>query len=289
VLKCKSRYIIKMEDEYSIVKIEDECSLCNYVMYKICPKNKDLNYCYIGQTTNFAVRKNQHIKNTINVRDTKHYHLKQYEVIRQNGGWDEWEMIEIEQLNGKTKLEVRKREQELIEQYNANLNTLNAFITEDKRASTKKAITEKYREENKEFLKEQTKQYKQNHKEIIAEQMKKYRAENKEKLTAQKKEYYEKNKEKMDRIQKEWREENKEIQKEKRKMKTAKLKEEKLAQMALLEKPDTEEEKLKKEQMKKEKRAQYNEQRNTQRRLNRAQEKEKLKNITTIESTSDII
>ena len=275
-----------MEDEYSLLNSSSDIN--NYVMYKICPKNKDLNYCYIGHAKDFNARKSQHKTPCMDATHNK-AHFKLYEVIRQNGGWNEWEMVEIEQLNGKTKLEARIREQELIKQHNANLNMLNAFITEDERASTKKAITEKYREENKEFLKEQTKQYKQNHKEIIAEQMKKYRAENKEKLTAQKKEYYEKNKERMDRIKKEWREENKEIQKEKRKMKTAKLKEEKLAQMALLEKPDTEEEKLKKEQMNKEKRAQYNEQRNTQRRLNRAQEKEKLKNITTIESTSDII
>jgi hypothetical protein len=274
-----------MEDEYSIEKNEDECSLRNYIMYKICPKNKELNYCYIGQTTNFAIRKKQHMKNTVNENDTKHYHLNQYKVIRENGGWNEWEMIEIEQFNGKTKLEARMREQELIKQHNANLNMLNAFITEDERASTKKAITEKYREDNKELLKEQTKQYKQNHKEIISEQMKKYRAENKDKLTAQRKEYNEKNKEKLDQKKKEWREENKEIQKEKRKIKTAKLKEEKLAQMALLDKPDTEEERLKKEEMKKEKKAQYNEQRNAKRRLNRAQEKEKLKNIPTMEST----
>ena len=107
-----------MEDEYMSVKSEDESKNDNqeiksYIMYKICPKNKDLDFCYIGQTTHFLDRKKQHIKNTINQGDKKHYHLKQYETIRNNGGWDEWEMIEIENFNGKTKLEARIREQEL--------------------------------------------------------------------------------------------------------------------------------------------------------------------------------
>ena len=55
-----------MEDEYSHVKMEDNQEVRNYTMYKICPKNKELNYCYIGQTTNFENRQKQHIKNTIN-------------------------------------------------------------------------------------------------------------------------------------------------------------------------------------------------------------------------------
>jgi hypothetical protein len=255
-----------MEDEYSHVKMEDNQEVRNYTMYKICPKNKELNYCYIGQTTNFENRQKQHIKNTINQSDKKHYHLKHYQTIRQNGGWDEWEMIKLEEFNGKTNLEARMREQELIKEHNANLNSLSAYITEEERAAIKKAITEKYREENKELLKEQTKKYKQEHKEIIAEQMKKYRAENKEKIREKTKEYKENNKEKFQELDKAWREKNKEILKEKRKIYEAKKKAEKL--LAEAEKPViTEEEK---EAIKKEKRDKYNE----NRRLKRMQDKQ---------------
>ena len=265
----------RMEDEYNIVNDEDEYSLIDYTMYKICPKNKNLNYCYIGQTTNFTNRKRQHIKNTTNPNDKKHYHLKHYDTIRENGGWDEWEMIEIEKFNGKTKLEARIREQELIKEHNANLNMLNAYITEEERAATKKAITEKYREENKELLKEQTKQYKEEHKDIIAEQMKKYRQENKEKIYEKTKEYRENNKEQHQEWQKAWTEKNKEILKEKRKLKTAELKAEKLQQEALLQQTPEWQEKQKqiaeeKEAIKKEKRDKYNE----ERRLMRLQNKE---------------
>ena len=261
----------RMEDEYMNVKDEDEYT---FIMYKIVPKNPQLNYCYIGHTVNFSNRKNQHIRNTSNENDHKHYHLKHYDIIRQTGGWDEWEMVEIEKFIGKTKLEARIREQQLIEEYGANLNSLKAYITEDERKATKNAITEKYRENNKELLKQQTKKYKEDHKEIIAEQMKKYRAENKDKINQKTREYRENNKEKHQEWQRIWREKNKESLKEKRKLYDAKKKEEKLAQMALSESSNSkltpEEEQLKKEQHKKEKRDQYN----AARRLKRLQEKQ---------------
>jgi len=254
--------------------MEDESAQMNYVMYKICPKNKELDLCYIGNTTNFVERMKRHKLQAVNENGNKS-HQKHYVSIRQNGGWDEWEMIEIEQFNGKTRLEARMREQELIKEHNANLNTLNAYVTEEKRKAIKKAITEKYRENNKELLKEQTKQYKEDHKEIIAEQMKKYRAENKEKIREKNKEYKENNKEKFDEWDKAWRENNKEILKEKRKLKTAELKAEKLEQQSLLEQTPEWQEKQKqiaeeKEAIKKEKRDKYNE----ERRLKRLQDKE---------------
>ena len=50
-----------MEDEYN-----DECSEqdYNFIMYKICPKNKELDFCYIGHTVNFNERQRHHIRNT---------------------------------------------------------------------------------------------------------------------------------------------------------------------------------------------------------------------------------
>lgn len=250
-----------MEDEYTNVKSEDEYALMNYIMYKICPKNKDLNYCYIGQTTNFENRKRQHIKNTKNESDKKHYHLKHYQSIRENGGWDEWEMIAIENFNGKTKLEARMKEQELIKEHKANLNSVSAFISEEDRKTGKQLCTQKYRDENKELIREQEKKYKEDHKEIIAEQMKKYRAENKEKIREKTKEYIENNKEKHDETQKAWREKNKEILQEKRKIYEAKKKEEKL----LSQPPKVVISEEEKEAIKKQKRDLYNENRRVKR------------------------
>ena len=56
----------KMEDEYMNVNDEDEYT---FFMYKISPKNPELQYCYIGHTVNFNRRKSDHMKNTVNVND----------------------------------------------------------------------------------------------------------------------------------------------------------------------------------------------------------------------------
>ena len=262
----------RMEEESSLIYSSSDID--NYVMYKLSPKNKNLKYCYIGHTNNFVFRKRQHYLPCVDLNHSKS-HILLYETTRQNGGWDEWEMVEIENFNGKTKLEARIREQELIDEHGANLNMLKAYISEEDRNALKKQITQKYREENKDLLKEQTKKYKDDHKEIIAEQMKKYRAEHKAEIYEKTKEYRKKNKEKHQEWQKNWVEKNKEILKEKRKLKNAELKAEKLKQQSLLEQTPEWQEKQKlleeeKEKIKQEKRDQYNE----QRRLKRLQEKQ---------------
>jgi hypothetical protein len=208
------------EDDTNINKI--------YIMYKIQPKNQDLNFSYIGHTSNFNKRYEAHKRNTTNTKDNKHYHLKVYQTIRDNGGWDEWEIIEIEKCVYNNKIKARMREQELMVSHNTNLNTCKAFITEDERKKKKQEITNKYRIENVELIKEQQKQYKQEHKDVIKEQMRKYRQENKEETYKKQQEYRKLHEEKYKENDKIWREANKEILKEKRKIYEAKKKAAKL-------------------------------------------------------------
>jgi hypothetical protein len=197
-----------------------------YTMYKIRPKNADLHYCYVGHTSNFEQRVKHHTA-AANIGSNKS-HQKVYETIRNNGGWDEWEIIEIERVTCKTKLEARIREQELIEECGANLNTLKAYISEEERRQNKLAITAKYKIDNKEYVKKQGKMYKEEHKDKILEQMTTYRMENKDKIYEKSKAYNEAHKEKLTEWNKVWREQNKEILKEKRRMKTAEKKRQKL-------------------------------------------------------------
>jgi hypothetical protein len=195
-----------------------------YIMYKIQPKNKDLKFSYIGHTSRFSNRYEAHKKNTTNTKDRKHYHLTVYQTIRDNGGWNEWEMIEIEKYECSSKLEARMREQELMNLHNTNLNTCKAFITEDERKKKKQEITNKYKAEHVELIKVQQQQYKQDHKEVIKEQMRKYRQEHKAEIYEKKKEYMEANKEHLQAKKKAWEEANKEQRKEKRKIYEAKKK-----------------------------------------------------------------
>ena len=194
-----------------------------YSMYKIVPKNKESIYCYVGHTNNFNERQEQHIKCTTDINNNKHHQLV-YQTIYKNGGWDDWEMIELEKFECYSKLEARMREQQLIIEHNANINTLRAFITEDERKKRKQEITTKYKAEHVELIKEQQQQYKQDHKDVIKEQMRIYRQEHKAELYEKKKEWVEANKEHMQAKKKEWAEANKERLKANRKIYEAKKK-----------------------------------------------------------------
>jgi len=48
---------------------------------------------YVGSTTNFIKRKQNHKKNSCLNSNIKQTNLKLYQVIRNNGGWENWNMI----------------------------------------------------------------------------------------------------------------------------------------------------------------------------------------------------
>jgi hypothetical protein len=65
------------------------------VIYKIICNDLTIKQTYVGHTTDFTSRKNSH-KSKCLKPDNKKYHLKVYQTIRDNGGWENWNMIQIE-------------------------------------------------------------------------------------------------------------------------------------------------------------------------------------------------
>ena len=65
------------------------------VIYKIVCRDLSVTSCYVGSTTDFICRKNMHNRTCKNIK-YKYHHLKVYETIRNNGGWDNWIMLEVE-------------------------------------------------------------------------------------------------------------------------------------------------------------------------------------------------
>jgi len=93
------------------------------VMYKIVWKDLNIQDVYVGQTTDFRIRKNRHKSGCLNEKG-KHYNLNIYKIIRENGGWDNWEMIEIEKYPCNDSNEAGKRERYWYELNHATLNVL---------------------------------------------------------------------------------------------------------------------------------------------------------------------
>ena len=125
------------------------------IIYKIVCNDLNVTEIYVGHTTNFTKRKYSHKNSCVNEKNEL-YDLKIYQTIRQNGGWDNWSMIEIEKYPSSDGNEARARERFWFEELQANLNMQypNRSLNESKKASDKK-----YYDKNKESLLLYQKQY----------------------------------------------------------------------------------------------------------------------------------
>jgi len=94
------------------------------VIYKIACRDFTVKDIYVGSTTDFRSRKSSH-KGFCNNQDRNrlHYDLKVYQFIRAHGGWDNWDVIWIEDYPCSSSHEKRAREWYWMEQLKASLNT----------------------------------------------------------------------------------------------------------------------------------------------------------------------
>jgi hypothetical protein len=99
-------------------------------IYKIVCKDTAITSQYIGHTTLWRCRKSNH-KRACNIPENKDYNALIYKTIRDNGGWDNWEMIEIEKYPCADANEARARERYWTEQLTGGLNRNRPIITEE--------------------------------------------------------------------------------------------------------------------------------------------------------------
>jgi len=164
----------------------------NGTIYKIVCKDAEITDCYVGSTTSHLKRKSQH-KSRCNNKNDKEYNYPVYRFIRDNGGWDNWEFVLLEDYPCRNKKQLNIRERFWFEKLGARLNSI----------YPQRSMKE-WKEENKEYHKT----HYQKNKEQILEGHKKYREENKEKIKEQRKKHYEENKDEIDKYKKEWYEKN---------------------------------------------------------------------------------
>ncbi len=77
--------------------------------YRIICKDLNIKDYYLGFTTEFKRRKHQH-KLACTDKTDSNYDLIVYKAIRENGGWENWDMILIDTLNLKSKLDALSKE-----------------------------------------------------------------------------------------------------------------------------------------------------------------------------------
>jgi hypothetical protein len=100
----------------------------NTIIYKIYCNDKTINDVYVGHTTNFTKRKHQHKLCCSNLNNK----FKIYNTIREHGGWDNWNMLEIAKYNCKDKTEARIKEQQHYAELNSSLNSCPPYVDKNK-------------------------------------------------------------------------------------------------------------------------------------------------------------
>ena len=89
-----------------------------YTFYKLSIGNK----CYIGSTIEFYRRMSRH-KYSCNNKNSRRYHLKVYQYIRDNGGWNDMVVMIIDKIIYNHKDEALDMETTLMLRDDAELNT----------------------------------------------------------------------------------------------------------------------------------------------------------------------
>jgi len=164
----------------------------NCCMYKIISKDINITDLYVGHTTNFRERELHHLMNCRN--PSKKCQTKLYNFIRANGGWDNFEMIKIEDFPCSSKRDAETREQFLMIEMKSTLNN-NKSIREDKNEyirdwyyanwEKRNAQIKEWRNANAEKVREYQRRYKSENRDKINEKRRMRRAEKKLEMQGQ--------------------------------------------------------------------------------------------------------
>jgi hypothetical protein len=159
-----------------------------FVIYSILCKT-DTGLLYIGSTKDYDKRKNDHM--FASQKNTK----KIYELIRSNGGWDNFVMSPIKHFECATRLQAREEEDKYIVEMKATMNSIRAVMCPQR----VKEYRAEYKKQNADHIHADAKRYYQEHKDerkvyrdSISEDQKEYK---KKWYTEHKEGRHEKNKE----------------------------------------------------------------------------------------------
>ena len=136
----------------------------SHIIYKICCDDLP-EFIYIGSTKSFRHRKSLHKSRTNNEK----YNSKIYTTIRENGGWDNWRMVIVEDIGEVSLTQARIKEEEHRVKLNANLNSQKCYQTQEEYDKRHRKQANNYYKDNKEKVLEYTKEYREKNKNKILE------------------------------------------------------------------------------------------------------------------------
>jgi len=127
-------------------------------IYKLCCRNPLVKELYVGSTKNLKTRESMHRSSCKN-----NFKSNLYNFIREHGGYDNWEMVVLEDYNGSSRLDLLKRERHWLESFNSTLNIRIPSRTFSEYQSVNKVQTSLYNRQyylkNKDHLQEEKHKY----------------------------------------------------------------------------------------------------------------------------------
>ena len=129
------------------------------VIYKIVCKDVNITDCYVGQTTNLVRRVYNHKYNCTNVKSKKSS-IYMYQFIRNNGGWDNWYVVNVSNfVNCRDIYDALKEEGYWFEKLKPTLNIKKNTNDYDKLRENPLNVSHLWRVSNREHILEYKKQY----------------------------------------------------------------------------------------------------------------------------------
>ena len=122
IKKAINDFNLFLEQFKEYIDDEDE----DVIIYKIFCKDLSIKECYVGLTKKDLKSREYHHKKTCENETYKYYNKHLYQFIRANGGWDNFQILELEKFKCKNNFEARAREQFWIDKENATLNKIRA-------------------------------------------------------------------------------------------------------------------------------------------------------------------
>ncbi len=137
------------------------------VIYKLCCNDVNIKEIYVGHTTDLIRRKQEHKHHCVNEKSNAHNQYK-YQFIRNNGGWDNWKAIPIEEYPCNNVNQARIRERYWIEE-------LKALLNKELPSRTKEEYKKKWYPNNKDKVINYSKDWFKNNKDKKKEYNEKYK------------------------------------------------------------------------------------------------------------------
>ena len=150
-------------------------------IYIIRSKEPSLHDIYIGSCEDMRSRVRVHKYNCYNENSHRH-NLKVYQYIRANGGWENWEMVQIGSVWNKATKPLFQIEQDYIDNYKPSLNCKRAYRSEEYIKEYKKQNIKQWREKNKDHTLKYDKEYYQKNRDHRLEHAKEHYEKNKDRI-----------------------------------------------------------------------------------------------------------